>query len=139
MPDLEKLKNIEVWVMAGSQVFFSYVICQGTATSLGSFNVFSFNSMKWTLILSGLNSGASILAGFAIFSILGNLATQLDIPITEVAEGGPGLAFIAYPRALQQLPCPALWNVLFFLMIIFLGLASQCAEVEAMVTMIGTF
>lgn len=43
----------------------------------------------------------------------------------KVAEKGPGLAFIVYPRALNMMPWPHLWAVLFFVMILLLGLASQ--------------
>ena len=53
--------------------------------------------------------------------------------IEQVADQGPGLAFIAYPRALANLPGSAFWNLLFFTMLLMLGTASQCAEVEGMV------
>ena len=43
-PSLQKAMNAEVWVMAGSQVLFSYVCGQGVLSSLGSFNKVIENS-----------------------------------------------------------------------------------------------
>jgi len=135
IPDPAKLMLSSTWMDAASQILFSYAICQGSLPALGSYNKWSFNSVKWTVKLSLLNSCASLSAGVAIFSILGHLSHSMGIPIDEVADKGPGLAFIAYPRALAELPISALWNLLFFTMLLFLGLASQCGEVEGMITM----
>lgn len=38
---------------------------------------------------------------------------------------GPGLAFIAYPRAVAMMPFPQLWSVCFFVMVILLGADTQ--------------
>jgi len=135
-PDWARLTSPDVWKDAGTQIFFSYAICLGSQTSLGSYNKFSFNSFKWGLILSGFNSGASIVSGFAIFSVLGYMAQEIGCDVSEVAEKGPGLAFIAYPRALSMMAFPQIWSLLFFIMILLLGLASQYVAVEGMCTMI---
>ena len=37
---------------------------------------------------------------------------------------GPGLVFIAYPEAIATMHCSSLWSILFFLMLITLGLYS---------------
>ena len=38
---------------------------------------------------------------------------------------GPGLMFIAYPEAIAKMPAPHLWAVLFFIMLITVGLDTQ--------------
>uniref|UniRef100_A0A4W6D5P2 Solute carrier family 6 member 22, tandem duplicate 2 n=1 Tax=Lates calcarifer TaxID=8187 RepID=A0A4W6D5P2_LATCA len=53
------------------------------------------------------------------------MAKEQGVDISMVAESGPGLAFIAYPRAVALMPLPQLWAVAFFIMIIFLGLDSE--------------
>uniref|UniRef100_A0A8C6P8V8 Transporter n=1 Tax=Nothobranchius furzeri TaxID=105023 RepID=A0A8C6P8V8_NOTFU len=133
-PDLGRLSDPQVWMDAGTQIFFSYAICLGCLTALGSYNKYNNNCYKDCLCLCFLNSGTSFIAGFAIFSILGFMSYEQNVPISEVAESGPGLAFIAYPRAVTMMPFSPLWACCFFVMIVFLGLDSQFVCVESLVT-----
>ncbi|XP_060939623.1 sodium- and chloride-dependent GABA transporter 2-like [Limanda limanda] len=136
-PDPTQLANPQVWMDAASQVFFSYAVCSGCLTSLGSYNKFNNNCYKDAFALCLLNSTTSFVAGFAIFSILGFMSYELGVDIATVAESGPGLAFIAYPRAVAMMPLPQLWAACFFLMIVFLGVDSQFVYLECMVTSIS--
>ncbi|XP_061571270.1 sodium- and chloride-dependent GABA transporter 2-like [Cololabis saira] len=133
-PDLGRLADPQVWMDAGTQIFFSYAICLGSLTALGSYNKYNNNCYRDCLSLCFLNSGTSFVAGFAIFSILGFMAFEQNVDISEVAESGPGLAFIAYPRAVAMMPFSPLWAAAFFIMIVFLGLDSQFVCVESLVT-----
>ncbi|XP_051726572.1 sodium- and chloride-dependent GABA transporter 2-like isoform X2 [Ctenopharyngodon idella] len=119
---------------AGTQIFFSYSLCCGTLVALGSYNQYNNNCYRdcWWLCL--LNSSTSFVAGFAVFSVLGFMAQEQGVPIEEVAESGPGLAFIAYPQAVAMMPFPQLWAVCFFVMIILLGLDSQFVGIESVIT-----
>ncbi len=37
-----------------------------------------------------------------MFAILGNLASELDVDISEVAKSGPGLVFVSYADAISK-------------------------------------
>ncbi|XP_077368964.1 sodium- and chloride-dependent taurine transporter-like isoform X2 [Festucalex cinctus] len=135
-PDLSRLQDPEVWIDAGTQIFFSYAICLGAMTSLGSYNKYKYNCYRDCLLLGVLNSGTSFVSGFAIFSVLGFMAQEQGVDIADVAESGPGLAFIAYPKAVSMMPLPTFWAILFFIMLLLLGLDSQFVEVEGQITSI---
>ena len=47
---------------------------------------------------------------------------------------GPGLAFIAYPKAVTQMPVAPLWSAIFFIMIFILGLDSQVSNLTETLT-----
>ncbi|XP_064632567.1 sodium- and chloride-dependent taurine transporter-like [Lineus longissimus] len=133
-PDFSALTKGQVWIDAGTQIFFSYAIGLGALTALGSYNKFNNDCYSQCVLIAVINSGTSLFAGFAIFTILGFMAKQQGVPIEDVASSGPGLAFIAYPRAVAEMPLPHLWAGLFFIMIIVLGLDSQFVACEALVT-----
>ncbi|XP_059185153.1 sodium- and chloride-dependent GABA transporter 2-like [Centropristis striata] len=136
-PDPSRLTDPQVWMDAGTQIFYSYAICIGCLTALGSYNKYNNNCYKDCVYLCLLNSGTSFVAGFAIFSALGFMAYEQNTDISKVAESGPGLAFIAYPRAVAMMPFPQVWAIFFFIMVILLGLDSEFVGLEAMVTAIS--
>ncbi|XP_059200264.1 sodium- and chloride-dependent GABA transporter 2-like [Centropristis striata] len=136
-PDLTRLTDPQVWMDAGNQILFSYCVCTGTLSALGSYNKYNNNCYKDTFALCILNSLTSLVAGFAVFSVLGFMSYELGVDISTVAESGPGLAFIAYPRAVTMMPLPQLWAALFFIMIIFLGVDSEFVFLEGLVTSIS--
>uniref|UniRef100_A0A671RN95 Transporter n=1 Tax=Sinocyclocheilus anshuiensis TaxID=1608454 RepID=A0A671RN95_9TELE len=129
---LHKFFQIECYLR--TQIFFSYAICLGAMTSLGSYNKYKYNCYRDCLLLGGLNSATSFVSGFAIFSVLGFMAQEQGVDIADVAESGPGLAFIAYPKAVSMMPLPTFWAILFFIMLLLLGLDSQFVEVEGQIT-----
>ncbi|XP_078403082.1 sodium- and chloride-dependent neutral and basic amino acid transporter B(0+)-like isoform X1 [Cetorhinus maximus] len=132
--DFSKLANAEVWKDAATQIFYSIAVAFGGLTTLSSYNKFHNNCYQDTIIVCVVNCATSVFAGFATFSILGHMAHVQGKPVSEVAQSGFGLAFIAYPDALVQLPVSPLWSILFFFMLITLGLDSQFASVETIMT-----
>lgn len=135
-PNFSKITDFNVWADAGTQIFFSYALALGCLTALGSYNPFNNNFYKQLVFVATLDSSTSVFAGFAIFSVLGFMAEQKGVEVSQVAEKGPGLAFIVYPQAVAQMPWAPFWSVQFFLMILLLGVGSQFVSVEGYITAI---
>ncbi|XP_028821629.1 sodium- and chloride-dependent GABA transporter 2-like isoform X1 [Denticeps clupeoides] len=132
-PDLTPLLDPQVWMEAVTQVIFSFGVGGGLLASLCSYNPYNNNCYRNCFWLCLLNAATSLVAGFAVFSVLGFMAHEYNVGIAEVAESGPGLAFIAYPQAVAMMPLPQLWAICFFIMIILLGLDSQFVMMEGVI------
>ncbi|KRY54089.1 Sodium-dependent serotonin transporter [Trichinella britovi] len=135
MPDWSKLLNIEVWIDAATQIFFSLGPGFGVLIALASYNSRRNNFYRDAIVAGCINSLTSILSGLVIFSVLGYMADCLNKDIAEVAEtGGPGLVFIVYPRAISTMKAAPIWSVIFFVMLVTLGVDSTFAGFEAILT-----
>ncbi|TPP63254.1 Sodium-and chloride-dependent betaine transporter, partial [Fasciola gigantica] len=132
-PDWTKLGDMQVWSDAGTQIFFSYALSLGALTALGSYNSFHHNSVRDCVLFALINTLTSLLAGCVIFATLGNMAKTANVHISTVAESGPGLAFVIYPKALGTMPYSPFWAVCFFLMLLLLGIDSMFGGVEGFV------
>ena len=134
IPKWERLLDANVWKDAANQIFFSMSIAGGGLITLSSYNRFHNNILRDSLIVAVGDSLTCVLGGFVIFSFLGSLAGQLGKGIEDVATEGAGLAFEVYPEAVATLPPTTLWAILFFLMLLTLGLDSQFAMIETVLT-----
>uniref|UniRef100_H2YBR9 Transporter n=2 Tax=Ciona savignyi TaxID=51511 RepID=H2YBR9_CIOSA len=133
-PVWAKLLNVEVWVNAAAQNFNSIGIAFGSLIAFASYNPRDNNILKDTLCISLINSATSLLAGFVIFSAMGHMAFVLGKEVPDVATEGPELVFIVYPQIFSNLPVPQLWSVVFFFMLVCMGIDSQFAMVEVVNT-----
>ncbi|XP_058840189.1 sodium- and chloride-dependent glycine transporter 1 [Topomyia yanbarensis] len=134
MPKWNELSNLKVWADAAIQIFFSLGPGWGGIVNMASYNQFKNNTKFDAILIPIVNCGTSIFAGFVVFSVLGYLSHQTGLPVSTVATGGPGLAFVTYPEAIGMLPFPQLWACLFFVMLFLLGVDSMFVQIEAVLS-----
>ncbi|KAL5968813.1 Sodium-dependent serotonin transporter [Taenia solium] len=155
LPDFGRLKSIEVWNAAASQIFFSLGPGFGVLLALASYNRFRNNCYYDAMLTSAINCATSFLSGFVVFSVLGHMCYRMNRTMDTVANevssiylltipvylyarltlmSGPSLVFIAYPEAIATLPGSTFWAIIFMLMLITLGLDSTFGGLEAIIT-----
>ncbi|HID92521.1 MAG TPA: sodium-dependent transporter [bacterium (Candidatus Stahlbacteria)] len=133
-PDFSALLKPRVWLAAYGQIFFTLSLAMGTLIVYSSYLPKDSDVTNSAYITSLANCGTSFFAGFAVFSTLGYLAQAMGVGVPEVTKSGLGLAFITYPTAIRLLPFLApLFGVLFFILLLTLGIDSAFSQVEPFV------
>jgi len=129
---LNTAEGREVWVAAFGQIFFTLSLGFGIMITFASYLPKKTNIVGNALIICILNCLYSIIAGFAVFGTIGFMAQAEGVPFADAIASGPGLAFVVYPEAINQLPMlNQLFGALFFLMLIIAGISSMISLTEA--------
>ncbi|XP_066230975.1 sodium-dependent dopamine transporter isoform X1 [Saccopteryx leptura] len=132
--DFHRLCEASVWIDAATQICFSLGVGFGVLIAFSSYNKFTNNCYRDAIITTSVNSLTSFSSGFVVFSFLGYMAQKHNVPIGDVAKDGPGLIFIIYPEALATLPLSSAWAVVFFIMLLTLGIDSAMGGMESVIT-----
>ncbi|XP_072534964.1 sodium-dependent dopamine transporter [Salminus brasiliensis] len=132
--DFLRLCDAQVWIEAATQICFSLGVGFGVLIAFSSYNKFSNNCYRDAIITSSINSLTSFFSGFVIFSFLGYMSQKHNVALDKVATDGPGLVFIIYPEAIATLPGSSVWAVIFFIMLLTLGIDSAMGGMESVIT-----
>uniref|UniRef100_A0A0B7AQN9 Transporter n=1 Tax=Arion vulgaris TaxID=1028688 RepID=A0A0B7AQN9_9EUPU len=198
-PKMDQLMNIQCWIDAAAQIFFSFGLAFGGLIAFSSYNPMKNNVERDALVIGISNWGTAILACAVIFSVIGFKATVMykhcidhnidiltdlcsnsDLNISSFCfdvngtsrlshdtyratfEGnlslynnytsrvfrycnleedlnkgveGTGLAFIIFTQAINEFGSSApFWSIVFFLMLLSLGLGSEFGTIEGVTT-----
>ncbi|MCK5270020.1 MAG: sodium-dependent transporter [Sedimentisphaerales bacterium] len=132
-PDWVVLKDPKVWRAAFGQVFFSMTIAFGVMVTYASFLHRKSDINNNALIIALADLATSFIAGIAVFATMGALALKTGQQVHEVLDKSEsvGLAFVAFPEALSQLPMPNIFSAIFFIALLLLGIDSAFSITEA--------
>ncbi len=133
-PDFSALLNGKVWADAFGQIFFSLSVGFAIMLSYSSYLPKDSDVTNNACITVFVNCGFSLLSGIMIFSVLGYMAAQQGVEVSDVVSSGVGLAFITLPTAINLMPVPVFFGALFFLALMFAGLTSMISITEAVVS-----
>jgi SNF family Na+-dependent transporter len=147
-PKLDVILTAEVWIRAATQIFYSLGVGFGSLIAFASYSSKSTDFVKQSGQVACINCGTSFFAGFVVFPILGFLCTEMsqvnpciegnDLKdLSSIGLSGTGLAFIAFPIAIDAMAWGKFfWAMLFFVMLFCLGIDSQFAMVESVMTVL---
>ena len=125
VPKWEALANIDTWVMAMGQAFFSLSI-----TGSGMIVYGSYLSKKEDIPRASMQT--------AFFDTIAAMLSALAIMPAVFAFGiepsaGPSLMFVTIPNIFKQMPMGRLFAVIFFLSVCFAGITSLINMFEAVI------
>lgn len=123
-PDFSKIDGETLIVVLG-QVFFTLSLGMASMMAYGAYMPHGQSIAQASLVIIGLDTLFSLVAGLAIFPIV--FAWGL-----EPAQG-PGLMFVTLPLAFGNLPFGVLFGTLFFALVVAAAWVSAIALVEPFV------
>ncbi len=131
-PDFSILLEAKVWVAAYAQVFFSATLGVGVMIAYSSYLPKKSDIVNNAFMTVLANSSFDLIAGITVFSTLGFVAHSMGVDFTEVAKGGPGIAFVAFPQAISQMPfAKSFIGFMFFFCLFIAGLSSSISMLES--------
>ena len=135
-PDWSRLSDSSVWIAAYGQIFFSLSVAFGIMLTYASYLKPRTNLTGSGLVTAFANSSFEVLAGIGVFATLGFMAAQASTGVDEVATSGIGLAFIAFPTVISEMPgvIGSIFGLLFFLSLAIAGVTSLMSLLEVVVS-----
>ena len=125
VPRWEALLNLDTWVMAMGQAFFSLSITGSGMIVYGAYLKKDEDIPVASLRTALFDTLAALLSGLAIIPAV--FAFNVDV------TSGPPLMFITLPSVFQKMPFGRLFSVFFFLSVVFAGLTSLINMFEAVI------
>lgn len=125
VPKWERLLQVDTWVMAMGQAFFSLSITGSGMIVYGSYLETKEDIPKASIHTAVFDTLAALLSALAIMPAV--FAFGIDV------TRGPSLMFLTMPDIFHRMPLGRLFAVLFFLSVAFAGITSLINMFEAVI------
>ena len=115
--DVNELKDVNTWVYAMGQAFFSLSIAGSGTLICGSYLGENDNVVYSARMVAVFDTLAAVIASLVIIPAMATAGAKLD-------QGGPGLMFIYLPHLFHGMPGGRIFSIIFFVAVFFAGLSS---------------
>ncbi|KAH8040423.1 hypothetical protein HPB51_010203 [Rhipicephalus microplus] len=134
VPKWREVLSVTLWGRAAEQVILSLGLGYGTVICYAGYGRIRNKLINDLEIIIVTQFFANVGFGLVIFSVLGFLASDLQIYVEDIITSGFDLAFVAYPEAVSHFRNASLWVVCFYASLFCMALNAQCATVQAVLS-----
>ena len=133
-PNWNLLFDINIWIVAFSQIIFSLGIGEALALTYASYLQDNKGLTDNVFFVVASNSSFEIFTAFGVFSILGYMSATSGTPLTQIVSEGTGLIFVVFPKIFSLMGIMGrILAPLFFLAVLFAGISSAFAFFEPII------
>ena len=138
-PNWNLLWDINIWIVAFSQIIFSLGIGEALALTYATYLPDTNNLTDNVFFVVASNSSFEIFTAFGVFSILGYMSATSGTPLVELVSEGTGLIFVVFPKIFSLMGVMGrILAPLFFLAVLFAGISSAFAFFEPIIGSISS-
>ena len=138
-PNWNLLFDVNLWIVAFSQIIFSLGIGEALALTYASYLSDNKGLTDNVLFVVASNSSFEIFTAFGVFSILGYMSAISGTPMIQLVSDGTGLIFVVFPKIFNIMGLAGhILAPLFFLAVLFAGISSAFAFFEPVIGSISS-
>ena len=133
-PNWNLLSDINLWIVAFSQIIFSLGIGEALALTYATYLSDNKGLTDNVFFVVASNSSFEIFTAFGVFSILGYMSATSGTPLAQLVSEGTGLIFVVFPKIFSLMGVVGrILAPLFFLAVLFAGISSAFAFFEPII------
>ena len=138
-PNWNLLADINIWIVAFSQIIFSLGIGEALALTYATYLADNKGLTDNVFFVVASNSSFEIFTAFGVFSILGYMSATSGTPLVQLVSEGTGLIFVVFPKIFGLMGVMGrILAPLFFLAVLFAGISSAFAFFEPIIGSISS-